>query len=180
MFRTYLTFWICDITSMECIRQIKTDFQLKEILDFNVPWNFQRTDHVLATLLGKQNKQLLLLVFTNKFLLPSRNLEKQRSFTGFTKLSAKSQQIFWTWFLLVVVLKEKYMQNSHQTNRNHDTGDINSRSYNLIITLVRYSRLYWNCKSLVEARKVCQMLRFISLFFLWNYTYNFENMFICS
>lgn len=58
---------------MECIRQMKTDFQLKEILDFNVPSNFQRNDHVLATLLGKQNKQLLLLVFTNKFLLPSRN-----------------------------------------------------------------------------------------------------------
>ena len=54
-------------------------------------------------------------------------------------------------------------------------GAINSRSRNLRTALEKYFRFQWNCKQLqIEARN---KFWYLLPSFLWNYTYNFENIF---
>ena len=60
-------------------------------------------------------------------------------------------------------------------------GAINSRPRHISTALQKYFRFQWYCKQLrVEARSNIANCEIYFQKFLWNYTYNFENIFTAS
>ena len=117
-------------------------------------------------------------LFTNMFLMPLLNLTKNETFT--------ESPSFWSWvcktskahFLQAFALKEKCERAFSLAGRNHVT------ELSTVVHVIRKCRRkgtfnFTKIENNHEFRreKVCHMKRFFFLFFLWNYTYSFKNIF---
>ena len=127
---------------MTCVKRMKVCFKIKEIIDFNVSWNFQSTWTWLDNVIRKMKKQFLSYVFKKWFQLPLRNL-KNSFFVKSPQLLGQSPWIFLGTVFTNIYVKTK--KNSTPAKKKENMRrTLSQLSINLIITVKSYFRFHWN------------------------------------
>ena len=112
---------------MKCAYYMKICFKMREITEFNFPWNFQPKQTYFDNINRNIKKNFLSLVFTNMFLLPLWNLE----ITIFCQIKQK----FLCTFLVMNFTTDRVKKENMRTQLLINQTETMSQSYNLPVTL---------------------------------------------
>lgn len=120
----------------------KVCFKMKEILDFNISWNFQPIWICFGNIIRK--KISLACIYKLCFCWHNEILKIYDLWLNHQSFLSRSREVSLAWFLLASVLNQRWEHGQLLSKWKPCHKSINSRSRNLRVTLERYVQFHWN------------------------------------